>query len=269
MMIGLSMKRFACAVSMAFLAACGGGGGGGGTSDDAATAVDVDEASVILSVAMYDSLAGLRRMLKLEGYSRIKGAAPLATTACPGGGSIQTEKVGSIFTLVANNCQLLSTDGLVYNGTWVLTIGSNSYAADGSCAGTCQFFASINHAAGRFGYGAATEPVVGSGFQIEFDIVETDQIFTMGEAFSDVPGVKISGNVRDDGASPASSLSLFETGPNFFTISGTDERKSLLVSGLLSANVVIGPAGLTATIDKDMNGTFEKTLVIPWSRLQE
>ncbi len=264
-----SLKRLACAASIALLVACGGGGGEVGTADEAVEPVDTDEASIILALAMYDSMAGLKRMVKLDGYTRIKGTAPLATTACPGGGSIQTEKVGATFTLVASNCRLLSTDGLVYNGTWVLNIFANSYAADGSCADTCQFNASINHAAARFGYGTATETVFGTGFQIQTIGVETAVVFSMAENLPGAIGVNYLGRVGGDGAAASATLRLSQSGIDFLAVDSTDDRMSLLVSGFLRANVLIGPTGLAAAIDKDMNGSFEKTLIIPWARLQE
>jgi hypothetical protein len=257
-------------VLCAGLSACGGGGGGGSAFPTAFTpgnGPDADRDTVVLGVALFDAVAGLERMLAAvpSGTERLVGGDVSVSPRidCAGGGDITTRKAGGVFTLTATNCRLLTTDNLVYDGEWVVTVTSD-YASDGTCpaGNVCSANGTVDLTSARFGYGSADDPVFGSSLQVNTTGagVRTTQVSVANES---VP-LDAGGTATLSG--PRVALQLAGGGLDLL-VAGSLPRGNLQLTnlaGTYQATVTLG-SQVTAAIDRDANGSIDRMLAIPWS----
>lgn len=252
----------------AVLAGCG-GGGGNATAFTSGSSQDADSVAVQLAVELFDSLAGLQRMLALEPAAAqlVSGPAGLPSQrACPGGGTITLQKISNnTANFAAANCVLGAADGLTYNGTWVFTQTASSYQANGSCpaASACSWQASVDVAAARFGYGSAARQAIGRGITVTTDVAGTSRV----EVTAAAETLLTDGGTGLVNGTPA-QVSM-DLGAVRYTVGGVPAaaRTALNMTAPFSAAVTLG-ANVTAAIDRNLDGTVDKTLTVPWSAFQ-
>lgn len=260
------LEATALAGLVATLVACGGGGGGdaAGAPTDGGGSLDENQADVVLSVALYDALAGTERMMARASADAQLAAYPgaAATTACSSG-SITTQKTGAnTFTLIAQNCRLAANDGLVYDGTWTFMMNGNTYAADGSCPATtaCMLQAMVNVSAARFGYGTATEAVVGGMYQVDTSAAGAHSVFLhVAGAPLQVPDV---GTFIVNGRS--SAFTVDSTGGARLADIAAATRDNMQVRQPIRANLRLNATEVMGDL-LDANGQVTGTVRVAWS----
>ncbi|TFZ03861.1 hypothetical protein [Ramlibacter humi] len=265
--------RIAVLAAAAAIAGCGGGGGSGGgrpVGFSSGTSQDADTLAVLLVVELFDSLAGLQRMLLLEPATAqlVAGPAGLPSQhACPAGGTITLQKISNnTANFTAANCQLNAADGLIYSGTWVLTQTASTYQANGSCpvAFACAWQGTVDVSGARFGYGAAaTRQAIGRNIAVTTDAIGTVSVQVTASAESLVTD---GGTGLVSGTPAQASLDL---GAIRYTVGGVPAtaRTALGVTSPFSATITLDQ-NVTAAIDHSFDGTVDKTLTLPWSAFQ-
>lgn len=263
----MSRVRWLAVIATATVAACGGGGGDSPTA--AKDELDPNTAAVMLAVGMYDAIAGPERMMALANAdAQLAGAAGAPVVTQCNTGSVSTRKTGAAtFELVANDCQLSASDGLVYDGTWLFTVTSTTFAADGSCpaATACQVQATLDVSSARFGYGTATEQVVGGMYQADTSAagVHTANVLVAGFGISveDVGTVIVNGNTA--------AFTLDASGGTRILGVTTTSRNAMQMQQPIRATLQLGATEVTAQL-LDAGGNPTGTVVhVPWSDFQE
>jgi hypothetical protein len=267
------------------LVSCGGGGGGAasGTATTTVTttstpklgATNTDHDTIILAVAAYDANAAFDRMLSRVGVASFTGAGALTVTPCAGGGSMQTQKVSGVYTLVATNCKLVSGDPLVYNGTWTINMdGPGFYSADGSCpGGSCTVggsFAGFFYDHGKFGYNGTADKSSYNG-RVTSATASGTQTVTVslpaGATIIESIGLVLrSSFTHTIPGSLSSTVSVdLGNGTNILALATTNDRQTMKMTAPFKADITFSNTGVTASIDKDNNGVAESTITIPWT----
>lgn len=284
------------ALSLGLLvAACGGGGDSSGTpaaaTNAAATLTASETETVIIQsgVLLHDGVAGFLRMLNLAGATRLTGQAGQVSVACPGGGSLLTDKlaipvptlvsgISTVFNMTANQCRFSSRDGLVYNGVWAVeaTPSTITYSPSGTCAATCNGGRiTVRTANAAYGYGAADNPAP----QVLYDLLTTNNSHSFSGFLSGSPLTTgsprlavFAGNQTNTLPLPGAgvafdgSLQLVDavigSAGTFVAIRGT--RDTLKITAPFNAALQVSDAGVTATVDS-YGTTPAHTASIPWS----
>lgn len=273
------------------VAACG---GGGGSATPAAaptpTAADAEVVTIQSGVLLYDGVAGFLRMLDLAGVVRLTGQAGLVSVACPGGGSLQTNKlavpiptlvsgISTVFTMTANQCRFSSRDGLVYNGVWAveaLSSGSITYSSSGACAATCNGGRiTVRTANAAYGYGVADNQAP----QVLYDLLTTNNShrfsgFLSGESLTaGSPRLAVfAGNqtntlpLQGSGVAFEGSLQVVDSvsGPIGTVVAINGTRDTLKITTPFKAALQVSDAGVAAVVDS-YGTTAAHTSTIPWS----
>lgn len=277
------------------VAACGGGGDSGaapaaGTPATATPTAAEAEVLVIQSgVLLHDGVAGFLRMLDLAGVPRLTGQAGQVSVACPGGGSLQTNKlavpvptlvsgISTVFNMTANQCRFSSRDGLVYNGVWAVEANPSTitYSPSGACAATCNGGRiTVRTASAAYGYGVADNQAP----QVLYDLLTTNNSHRFSGFLSGSPVTTgsprltaFAGNqsntlpLQGSGVAFEGSLQLVDSvsGPigTVVVISGT--RDTLKITAPFKAALQVSDAGVTAVVDS-YGTTAAHTSTIPWS----
>jgi hypothetical protein len=262
--MAMQRKRMAAAAALAlgWLSGCGGGSVDSGPGRTLAVA-DPSADRTILAISMFDAVAGVERMLAAaNGYSVLEGPSGVdVTSACAGGGSIRVHKVtATTAELAPADCRLRADDTLIYGGTWRFTVTSSSYGATGVCpAGVvCQLAATIDLSNARYGYGAATERVVGTQYQSVTDAAGFRRavVRATGETLPSLDATVLAGTLDN--------LVLRLPGNVDWQILGDVTRQTLQVTSPFGATLVLG-SSVTASFDDNRDGVTDKTATIPWS----
>lgn len=213
----------------------------------------------VLALALFDSLAGVERMMAVAAaHGQLAGPAGTSAEAPCATGSVVTRKTTvTQLVLEARRCQLVAGDPLLYDGTWVFTIQSSSYAADGSCpAGTaCVLSAALDTTTARFGYGTPAMRATGSAWRQETGTagVLQAQAQAGGEAtFLDGLGLRPVGT----------TASLVADG---FSLSGDSARRSLSTTLPIRAVISTDAARMASAVDDNGDGVADRTFTVPWS----
>jgi hypothetical protein len=253
------------AAVVALVAGCGGGGGGSAPEPAAQQAQSDDQEAVMLAVGLFDSVAGVERvMTRIGGFAALEDAAgATANGTCAGGGSATFTKTTAMAgTLTAANCRLRTDDGLVYNGSWTFNITASSFPAAGGCVlgNVCTMSATIDTSAARFGYGTATEQVYGAIYSSTVNAagVRTADVGTPGQAFN-VDGI----NGIINASIPFSTLEALGVG-QIMAVRGTRARDVLTMTVPFNATIALGTT-IEVAIDRNGDGTYETSLSVPWS----
>jgi hypothetical protein len=260
------------ALALAMLAAgCGGGGGSdlprGLSSGDGGSGQNTDAATVRVAVQLFDSIAGLQRLLPLEPAAAqiLAGPAGLPVVrGCLAGGNVTLRKTSAtVATVVAANCVMDAADGLLYNGTWTLTQTASSYSANGSCpvATACTWQGTADLSTARFGYGtAAALQVTGR----DLAVATSAAGFTTYQVTAAAETLTVEGVTGAVNGTPA-QVSL-DAGGTRYTVGGVaaTTRTGLTVTSPVSAALTLGQ-DVTASIDRDFDGTVDANVVVPWS----
>lgn len=213
----------------------------------------------VLALALFDSLAGVERMMvAAAAHGQLAGAAGTSAQSPCAAGSIVTRKTTATqFVLEARRCQPVAGDPLLYDGTWLFTIQSSSYAADGSCpaASACVLSAALDTTTARFGYGTPAMRATGSAWREETGAagVLQAQAQAAGEA-----------TVLDGfGLRPVgTTASLVADG---FTLSGDSVRRSLSTTAPIRAVISTDATRLVSAVDDNGDGVADRTFTVPWS----
>lgn len=277
-------------------AACGGGNGAAQPPAPPPPPVTNPEILTIQAgVALYDGVAGFFRMLNLVGMERLTGQAESRTIACPGGGTVVTNKLASpiptavssiftIFTLTANQCRFAASDGLIYNGVWVAEgfPGSTTYSPSGVCptsaCGTDRVGIRTDQA--RYGYGVATDMVP----SLPLDITSTPAAHTINVFFSGVPITNESPRLSVFGGNQQVTLPAVSTrlvfdvslqavdpvrGPIGTIAAVRGDRETLQITAPFKAALTFSSTNVVAAVDRDGNGTVDINYTIPWTDFLE
>jgi hypothetical protein len=244
------------------IAGCGGGGGGGSAEiQTQAAADDSSRALVMLGVGAIHSIAGVQLLLEqASAFAVIEGAVGgSAIGQCTGGGTVQVQKQSTTgATLRAANCKPRTNAPLVYDGTWTFTITSNT-TGSGVCPGPgCELEAALAVNGARFGYGTATEPVLGRNYRSQINSQgRSAGAYAAGETIVD-------GGVTASFSGPAELLTMTLGGVSV-QLNANLARGTLFLSGPGYININFGGANVVADLDMDKNNVIERSLVIPWS----
>ena len=213
----------------------------------------------VLALALFDSLAGIERLMAASGaHAQLAGPpGAAAERPCGASGSITTRKTSPTqFVLEARRCQLVAGDPLLYDGSWLFTIQSSSYAADGSCpaASACVLTAVLDTATARFGYGTPAMRATGSSWRQETGTAGAlqAQAQAAGEAtFLDGVGLRPVGT----------TASLVA---DVFSLSGDSASRTLATTSPVRASIRTEPARLVSAVDDNGDGVADRTFVVPW-----
>ncbi|WBY02583.1 hypothetical protein PE066_03335 [Ramlibacter tataouinensis] len=212
----------------------------------------------VLALALFDSLAGTERLMAAAGaHAQLGGPAGTAAEQPCAAGSIATRKTApNRFVLDARRCQLVAGDPLVYDGSWIFTIQSSGYAADGRCpAGSaCVLAAALDTATARFGYGTPALRATGDAWRQETGtdgVLQVQAQAAGATTFLDGVGFRPVGTTA--------SLVADE-----FSLSGDSVRRTVTVTAPIRAAISTDSTRLVSAIDDDGDGIADRTLVVPW-----
>lgn len=254
-------------LALGLLSGCGGGGGVGiGLGLGFGRDLDVFDPyaqRTFLAVSMFDALAGVERMLAASnGYAVIEGPVGVdQRSACAGGGTIRVHKVSpTIADLAPDRCRLRADDPLVYGGAWRFNITSSTYGANGTClpGAACQLAATLDTSNARYGYGQATDLVLGTRYQSVTDPAGTrtaSVTAAIGETLPNVEGTVLSGTLDN--------LTLRLPGALDWRIAGTAARQTLQVTSPFGATLTLG-SSITGVFDDNRDGVVDRTVTVPW-----
>lgn len=274
------------AVTLSLVAALVGCGGGGSP----APASNPEIVTVQAGVALYDGVAGFFRMLNLVGVESLTGQAEQKTTACPGGGSIVSNKLATpvptlvssiftVFTLTANQCRFMASDGLVYQGTWNAEgdVAASTYSTSGVCpSATCNAGRlTIRTEQARYGYGIATD--LPPAMPLDLSSTPTSHTFNVFFSGSPIttgsPFLAVFGGNQQNTLPTVSGRLVFDVslttidparGPLGQLVAVRGNRETLLITAPFRATVTFADTNVVAAVDRDNNGTVDVTYTIPW-----
>jgi hypothetical protein len=253
----------AAALALGCLSGCGGGVAIGTDPGRTLAVADPSADRTVTAVSLFDAVAGVERMLAASnGYSVIEGPSGVdVTSACAGGGTIRVRKVtATTADLSPADCRLRTDDTLVYAGTWRFAVTSSSFGATGACpAGTvCQLSATIDLSTARYGYGSATERVVGTQYQSVTDAAGFRRALVRagGETLPSLDATVLAGTLDN--------LVMRLPGAVDWQIIGDVTRQTLQVASPFGATLVLGPS-ISATFDDNRDGVTDRTATVPWS----
>lgn len=216
----------------------------------------------VLALALFDSLAGIERLMAAAGApAQLAGpSGTAAERACAAAGRVATRKTSPTqFVLEARRCQLVAGDPLLYDGSWLFTIQSSGYAADGNCpAGSaCVLTAVLDTAAARFGYGTPAMRAIGTSWRQETGAAGALQVQAQaaGEAtFLDGVGFRPVGT----------TASLVA---DVFSLSGDSASRTLATTSPMRASIRTEPTRLVSAVDDSGDGVADRTFVLPWGQI--
>ncbi len=215
----------------------------------------------VVALALFDSLAGIERLMAAAAaHGQLAGPPGAAIERLCASGSLVTRKTSSTaFVLEARNCQLVAGDPLLYDGSWLFTIQSNGYAADGSCpaAAACALSATLDSTAARFGYGRAAMRATGSGWRQETSALGVLRV----QAQASGESTFIDG-VQFRPAGTLASLSAEE-----FSLSGDSALRRLSTTAPIRAAISTDAAGLVSAVDDNGDGVADRSFAVPWDRI--
>ena len=253
------------------------------------TAEQLEVVTIQAGVLLHDSASAFLRLLDLAGVQRLTGQPGQVGVACPGGGSLLTDKlaqpiptlvasISTVFTMTANQCRFSSRDGLVYNGVWEVQTkpATITYSASGACAATCNA-GQIDVVAEKatLGYGVADNMAMFT----HYDLLTTNNVHQFNTFFSGdrltlgEPGLAVFGGNQSNtlplsaaGVNFDGKLALVDSSRGYLstvvTVSGT--RDTLKITAPFKAALQVSDAGVTAAVDS-YGSTSAHTTAIPWS----
>ncbi len=283
------------------VAACGGGGGGDASpaavsapspTPTTLTPLQAEQVIIQTAVFLHDGVAGFLRMLDLAGVTRLTGQPGQVTVACPGGGSLTTNKlavptpgltssVPTVFNMTANQCRFSSSDGLVYQGVWAVEASPSTitYSPSGACAVTCSGGnIAVRTQNATYGYGVADNPAP----PVFYSLQSANGAHFFSYSFTGTPLVEgnprlsiFSGNqttalpLAAAGVTFEGSLAIIDPARGSITSLGTvvavsGPRSTLRITQPFSAALQLSDAGVTAVVEP--YGTMSPhTSSFPWS----
>ena len=281
------------------VAACGGGGGGDASpaADPAPTSttltpLQAEQVIIQTAVFLHDGVAGFLRMLDLAGVTRLTGQPGQVTVACPGGGSLTTNKlavptpgltssVPTVFNMTANQCRFSSRDGLVYHGVWAVEASPSTitYSPSGACAVTCSGGnIAVRTQNATYGYGVADNPAP----PLLYSLNSANGAHFFFNFFTGTPLVEGNPRLSIFSGNQTTALPLAAAGMTFegalalvdhagssirslgTVVAVSGPRSTLRITQPFSAALQLSDAGVTAVVES--YGTMSRhTSSFPWS----
>jgi hypothetical protein len=124
----------------------------------------------------------------------------------------------------------------------------------------CQLTATIDTSNARYGYGSATERVLGTQYQSATNAagIRTANVVAVvgSESLPSVDGTVLSGTLDN--------LTLRLPGAEDWHLSGTAARQTLQVTSPFGGSLTLGST-ITAVFDDNRDGVVDRTVTVPWS----
>jgi hypothetical protein len=141
----------------------------------------------------------------------------------------------------------------------------------------CFLSASLDLGQARFGYGTATDKVVGTTWQQQRAAGSTawsPEVFFLDVVdLPDIGRIAVNGSLHGtlggDGARDGSFAVSVASPPTLIARITASSRSTIQVDELIRATLSLGATGVSAAIDKNKDGSVDETITIPWSDFTE